>query len=150
MSAVIVAVPRYAGSKVDLKHEDFQAERLYVDHKSSFVRSASAVAIAKAVEKMPQSAALAIQLLIKEYQGAAKERLPEYDRFGMLVQASLDLQDPWQARVAQAEALKQLAQNFGSFEVQALFHLLINDHALGDRSEPVRSQMLDVRAEKSR
>jgi hypothetical protein len=62
----------------------------------------------------------------------------------MLVEASLDQTDPWQHRVAIAEALQHMAASLGSVEIASLFQLLIAGKALGDRSEAVQSKMLDV------
>lgn len=84
-------------------------------------------------------------MLARTYAEAARERLPEYDRFGMLVEASLYQADPWQHRVAIAEALQHMAASLGSSEILNLFKLLIDGKALGDRSEAVQSKMLDVR-----
>lgn len=77
----------------------------------------------------------------------AKELLPEYDRFGMLVEASLNAQDPWRTRVAQAQALRLMASAFTSAHVFKCFELFIQQEALGDRSEEVRSAMIEVRAD---
>lgn len=70
--------------------------------------------------------------------------LPEYDQFGMLVHASLDQEDPWKTRVAQAEALRNMAHLWGPAEVVTLFEMLIDGGALGDRVEAVRTRMLEV------
>lgn len=71
--------------------------------------------------------------------------MPEYDQFGMLVEESLHQQDPWQERVAIAETFGHLASLLHPSEVTVFFRLLIEDQALGDRSETVRSKMLEVR-----
>ena len=117
------------------------------DHKSTFVRVSSALAIADAVGQLPQSAKITIDLLARDYREAARERLPEYDRFGMLIEASLEQQDPWQHRVAIAETLGHMSEIYGSEEVVAVFKLLIQEQALGDRSEIVQSKMLNVRGD---
>ena len=117
---------------------------LFSDHRTAFVRASAALAIAKAVEQVPTLVSEALGRIARDYQEAAKERLPEYDRFGMLVEASLHQQDPWQHRLAIAEALQHMAKLFGSKEVSALFSLLIQEQALGDRSETVQSGMLQV------
>jgi hypothetical protein len=104
------------------------------------------LAIAKAVEQVPSLVSEALKRLARDYKEAARERLPEYDRFGMLIEASLHQEDPWQARSAHAEALQHLAPFYESEQVEQLFQLLVADQALGDRSEQVRSKMLDVRS----
>lgn len=93
---------------------------------------------------MPDAAAGSVKLLSEAYKVAAREKMPEYDQFGMLVEASLHQQDPWQERVAIAETFGHMASLLGPSEVTAFFRLLIDEQGLGDRSEAVRSKMLDV------
>lgn len=93
---------------------------------------------------MPDSAPAAVALLCDAYKTAAKEKMPEYDQFGMLVEESLHQQDPWEERVAIAETFGHLAPLLQSSEVNTFFRLLINDQGLGDRSEAVRGKMLEV------
>lgn len=94
---------------------------------------------------MPDSVSIAVEQLSKAYKDAAKEKLPVYDQFGMLVEESLHQQDPWQERVAIAETFGHLASLLQPSDVAKIFHLLIDEQALGDRSEAVRGKMLDVR-----
>lgn len=82
--------------------------------------------------------------LVAEYQEKAKELLPQYDRFGMLIEESLDAEDPWKARKALATTLRLMSPIFSPVDVKTFFDLLINGEALGDRSQSVRSEMLEV------
>lgn len=113
-------------------------------HSSAFVRTSAAIAIAEAVGQTPDSAASAVEQLAAAYKSAAKEKMPVYDQFGMLIEESLHQQDPWQERVAIAETFGHLAALLHASEVVSFFHLLIDEQALGDRSEAVRSKMLEV------
>lgn len=62
----------------------------------------------------------------------------------MVIEESLNVEDPWRTRVAIALTLKLVSVHFSSSEVDALFYLLIYGGALGDRSQAVRSEMLEV------
>jgi hypothetical protein len=92
---------------------------------------------------MPQTAPLAVDKLAQAYKNAARELVPEYDEFGMLIEASLHQEDPWRERVAIAEAFSHLAPLLESGEVMSFFRLLIDQQALGDKSEVVRLKMLE-------
>jgi hypothetical protein len=92
---------------------------------------------------MPQTAPLAVDKLAQAYKNAARELVPEYDEFG--IEASLHQEDPWRERVAIAEAFSHLAPLLESGEVMSFFRLLIDQQALGDKSEVVRLKMLEVR-----
>ena len=127
------------------EHCVFLTNKSVIGHSSAFVRISAAIAIAEAVGQMPDSAASAVQQLATAYKSAAKEKMPEYDQFGMLVEESLHQQDPWQERVAIAETFGHLASLLHASEVASFFRLLIDEQALGDRSETVRVKMLEVR-----
>lgn len=64
----------------------------------------------------------------------------------MVIEASLTAEDPWRTRVALATTLKLISAHFAPADVEAFFNLLIVGEALGDRSQAVRSEMLDVRS----
>ena len=70
--------------------------------------------------------------------------MPEYDQYGMVIESTLDREDPWRTRKAIASALKAASVHFNPDSVQTLFNLLLVDGALGDRSQDVRSEMLEV------
>ena len=63
-------------------------------------------------------------------------------RQGMVIAQSLDRADPWPTRVAIALAFERLAPSFPETKVEPFFRFLIQDEALGDRSEDVRREML--------
>lgn len=68
----------------------------------------------------------------------------------MVIQESLNREDPWRSRVAEADALGHLAPTFGDADIGPLFDLLIDQQSLGDRNEEVRSKMLTVRLGRKR
>jgi hypothetical protein len=73
-----------------------------------------------------------------------KDLAPEFDQYGMIIESSLDREDPWRVRVAIADTLRLLSEYMGSQDVESVFSLFIHEAALGDRSVQVRSKMLDV------
>ncbi|GAA6002609.1 hypothetical protein JCM10207_007591 [Rhodosporidiobolus poonsookiae] len=115
-----------------------------LSHSSASIREATAAAIAEGVSMHPDHVADALMQLVAEYHEKAKELLPEYDRFGMLVEESLSREDPWKARKAIATTLRLLADIFSPADVKSFFDLLIAGQALGDRSQAVRSEMLEA------
>ena len=86
----------------------------------------------------------AIEQVVVEYREKAKELLPVYDQYGMVVEESLNAEDPWRARKAIATTLKLVAPYYTSTDVTTFFDVLIKGEALGDRSQSVRSEMLEV------
>ncbi|GJN92071.1 hypothetical protein Rhopal_005099-T1 [Rhodotorula paludigena] len=115
-----------------------------LSHSSAAIREATAAAIAEGVSLQPEHVADALMQLVAEYEDKAKELMPEYDRFGMLIEESLSREDPWKARKALATALRLLADVYSPAEVKSFFDLLITGKALGDRSQSVRSEMLEA------
>ncbi|GAA6024607.1 hypothetical protein JCM11491_006044 [Sporobolomyces phaffii] len=115
-----------------------------LSHSSAAVRQSNAAAIAEGVGHHPEHVADALVQLIAEYEDKAKELVPEYDRFGMLIEESLDAEDPWKSRKALASTLRLLSPLFSPVDVKTFFDLLITGQALGDRSQSVRSEMLDA------
>ena len=70
--------------------------------------------------------------------------MPVYDQFGMIIEESLTVEDPWRTRVAQMTTFKYISAYFETPNVDAFFALLIQGEALGDRNQAVRSGALDV------
>ncbi|GAA6038663.1 hypothetical protein JCM8097_009472 [Rhodosporidiobolus ruineniae] len=115
-----------------------------LSHPSASIRDATAGAIAEGVSLHPEHVADALMQIVAEYEEKAKELLPEYDRFGMLIEESLSREDPWKPRKALGNTLRQLADLYSPVDVKAFFDLLISGQALGDRSQAVRSEMLEA------
>ncbi|GAA5915522.1 hypothetical protein JCM6882_005925 [Rhodosporidiobolus microsporus] len=115
-----------------------------LSHSSASIREATAAAIADGLTIHPEHVVDALVQLVAEYFEKAKELLPEYDRFGMLVEESLSREDPWKARKALATTLRLSSELFSPVDVKSFFDLLISGQALGDRSQAVRSEMLEA------
>ncbi|GAA5827172.1 hypothetical protein JCM11251_001152 [Rhodosporidiobolus azoricus] len=115
-----------------------------LSHSAASVREATAAAIAAGLTIHPEHVVDALVQLVGEYQEKAKELLPEYDRFGMLVEESLSREDPWKARKAIATTLRLASELYSPVDVKSFFDLLISGQALGDRSQAVRSEMLEA------
>ncbi|GAA99124.1 uncharacterized protein L969DRAFT_87172 [Mixia osmundae IAM 14324] len=116
----------------------------FLKHEVKFVREAAARAVAAALALIPQDVLGIIQDLTSDYMFEKRDRLPEYDRFGMLIPESLNQEDPWQVRVAFALTVKHLAPQCQLKEIQAVFLLFISVQALGDKDDRVRSTMLEA------
>ncbi|CAH7689389.1 hypothetical protein PPACK8108_LOCUS24462 [Phakopsora pachyrhizi] len=74
----------------------------------------------------------------------AKELLPEYNRFGMIISESIEQEDPWKQQIALANALYQLAPHWNKSEILPLFSFLV-EQSLRDRHEEVQTSMLGAR-----
>ncbi|KAI8461658.1 hypothetical protein BY996DRAFT_6408497 [Phakopsora pachyrhizi] len=71
----------------------------------------------------------------------AKELLPEYNCFGIIIQELIEREDPWKQQVALANALYQLAPYWNKAEILPLFSFLI-EQSLRDRHKEVQTSML--------
>ncbi|KAJ6493600.1 armadillo-type protein [Mycena vitilis] len=113
-------------------------------HDNAYVRRGAAAAIAESVEHWPQAAHSTIEALQEYYRDKAKILAPEFDQYGMVIAASLDRSDPWQARVAASHTFELLSPLLPEEEVEPFFSFLIQDEALGDRTAEVRRGMLSA------
>ncbi|MBW0479310.1 hypothetical protein O181_019025 [Austropuccinia psidii MF-1] len=112
-----------------------------LEHSASSIRDAAAKSIAEAVQVYPHLAKDAFVNISNRYQFLARELVPQYDAFGMIIPESLDQEDPWQYRAAQANTLYYLALTWENTDILPLFDFLVQ-RALGDRNELVRTRML--------
>ncbi|KAH9815238.1 armadillo-type protein [Melampsora americana] len=113
-----------------------------LEHRASPIRNAAAKSLASAVRDRPHLSKEILQAISSRYEFLARELVPEYDQFGMIIPESLDRQDPWPVRVAQADALCALAPLWTTQDIIPLFDFLVVKQSLGDRSEAVRTRML--------
>ncbi|KAF7356649.1 TOG domain-containing protein [Mycena venus] len=116
----------------------------FLGHDNTYVRHGAAAAIAESVEHWPQAVHPTLVVLQEYYRDKAKILAPEFDEYGMVIAASLDRSDPWQARVAASHAFELLAPLLPEDEVEPFFTFLIQDEALGDRTAEVRRGMLSA------
>ncbi|PWY99964.1 ARM repeat-containing protein [Testicularia cyperi] len=118
-----------------------------LEHDVIYVRESCARALAEATAQHPEKVSEVIDKLCSLYRERNKTLEPEYDRFGMVIEATKNRQDPWQTRAAVAVALKHLSQLFQGSDVVPFFQFLIDGQALGDRNEEVRQRMLEAATE---
>ncbi|KAM0793613.1 hypothetical protein ACM66B_001046 [Microbotryomycetes sp. NB124-2] len=116
----------------------------FLGHGSAAIRQATAEAVAEAVRMHAETVSDSLTLIVSEYKQQAKELLPQYDQYGMLIEESLTAEDPWRTRKALATTLRLIAEQFKKEDVKTFFGLLIEGEALGDRSQAVRSEMLEA------
>ncbi|CDS01548.1 related to translation activator GCN1 [Sporisorium scitamineum] len=115
-----------------------------LEHKNIYVRESSARALAAATEQHPEQVTTVVTRLCQLYKERNKVLAPEYDRFGMVIESTKNRQDPWQTRAAVAVALRHQAPYLQGSDVPSFFEFMIDDQALGDRSEKVRPKMLEA------
>ncbi|CAH7688084.1 armadillo-type protein, partial [Phakopsora pachyrhizi] len=114
---------------------------LLLEHHAPLIRKSAAKSLPRVVQQHPQLTKAALNEISERYQVLAKELLPEYDRFGMIIPESIEREDPWKHRVALANALYQLAPHWSEAEILPLFSFLV-EQSLRDRHEEVRTSML--------
>ncbi|TKY88745.1 hypothetical protein EX895_002376 [Sporisorium graminicola] len=115
-----------------------------LEHKNIYARDSSARALAAATEQHPEQVTTVVTKLCQLYKKRNKVLAPEYDRFGMVIESTKNRQDPWQTRAAVAVALRHQAPYLQGSDVPSFFEFMIDDQALGDRSEEVRPKMLEA------
>ncbi|KAA1088540.1 translational activator of GCN4 [Puccinia graminis f. sp. tritici] len=113
-----------------------------LEHHAPAIRNAAAKSVAETVKIYPHLGKVALAEIAIRYQYLARELVPEYDKFGMIIPESLDRNDPWQHRLAQAQAFCLLAPSWENDDILPLFDFLVAQKALGDRNEEVRTRML--------
>lgn len=115
-----------------------------LEHKITYVRESCARALAAATEQHPEQVSSVVTKLCQLYKQRNKVLVPEYDRFGMVIESTKNRQDPWQTRAAVAVALRHQAPHLQGSDVPLFFEFAIDGQALGDRSEEVRPKMLEA------
>lgn len=114
-------------------------------HALPYVRTTAARAIASATELHPEAAKDVRDTLLHMYRANNVDLSPQYDEFGMVIDATLNREDPWWTRVAVADALRRLAPLLGADDLEALLAFFLGDGAaLADRDENVRHEMVDA------
>ncbi|KAH9002519.1 ARM repeat-containing protein, partial [Lactarius deliciosus] len=81
----------------------------------------------EAVERWPASITKTISVLLHLYHERAKILAPEFDQFGIVDERSLGRIDPWQARLAVAQTLQQLAPAFSEEATIPFFDFLVKE-----------------------
>lgn len=115
-----------------------------LEHDHQFVRESTGKALAAAGEMHPETVPQLLVDLRELYELRNVELKPEHDRFGMVIEETVDRPDPWWVRGAVAQAFQHLSPLFVASDLVPFFQFLIERQALGDRSESVRKMMLDA------
>jgi HEAT repeat protein len=114
-------------------------------HDVEDVRMSAGRALAASLEDAPDLVAATLEQLYVLYEEKNIVPMPEYDEYGMVIPESLNKKDEWPARSGIALALKAAAGLLASEStLTRFFRFLIEQEALGDREEKVRSQMLEA------
>ncbi|KAH9007605.1 ARM repeat-containing protein [Lactarius deliciosus] len=116
----------------------------FLEHECDYGRSSAAASFVEAVERWPASITKTISVLLHLYHERAKILAPEFDQFGIVDERSLGRIDPWQARLAVAQTLQQLAPAFSEEATIPFFDFLVKEGGLSDLSAEVRRGMLDA------
>ncbi|UNI15626.1 translational activator of GCN4 [Purpureocillium takamizusanense] len=114
----------------------------YLERKDAQLRRAAARSLADATQAHKSTLADVIPQLKTTYLELAKPKVQQLDEFGM--PKKMDLSDPWEGRQGIATAFKELAAVMDKNQVDDLFNFLIESGPLGDKSDAVRSEMLDA------
>lgn len=123
--------------------EDFLHKLLpYLQHDVTVVRKGTAQAMAEATAQFPEQVKKVMDGLRSLYVEKARILAPEFDKFGMVIEESLNRQDPYHIRTAVAQAFQALCPLMEKPHVLYLFDFLVTEEALGDRSSSVRQALL--------
>ncbi|KAJ3335308.1 translational activator of GCN4 [Gonapodya sp. JEL0774] len=114
-------------------------------HEISDIRSNAGRSLAATLHLYPEAIASTLQLLYTAYQEQVAPAKPTVDDFGMVARSTLEPPNAWEIRQGIAKALTQCSSiltqenTLGPF-----FNFLIDNQALGDKSESVRGEMLNA------
>ncbi|WFD28586.1 translational activator of GCN4 [Malassezia nana] len=126
--------PEYASALVPL-----------LSHAHAYVREAAAPALGSACALHPSTLGALLDALQQLYESQTYSLEPEYDQYGMVIEATLNREDPWPVRLAVAHTLQALAPQFRAQDVLPFFQFAMQRHsALSDRDERVRRAMLSA------
>lgn len=112
-------------------------------HTLAYVRTTAAQALASAAEVRPEEASRTCEQLLAMYHENNRDMSPQYDEYGMVIEATLNREDPWWTRVAVADALGRVAPHIS--ELTGLLAFFLGEPAaVADRDERVRRAMVDA------
>lgn len=114
----------------------------YLQSKDSQLRRAAARSVADSAQLHKQTLGEVIPHLKAMYLELAKSKVQQLDEYGM--PKKMDLSDPWEARHGTAAAFRELTSVMDKEQIDDLFNFLIEAGPLGDKSDSVRREMLDV------
>ncbi|KAG9005891.1 translational activator of GCN4 [Tulasnella sp. JGI-2019a] len=114
----------------------------FLSHDHDYVRRSASKSIAAGAEALPATIGAVIGMLRTTWKEKAKSLGPKLDEFGIVIDETIGLTDPWEVRVALAETFRQLAHVMDPDTVIMFITFLINDKALNDRNSSVRRAIL--------
>ncbi|KZV97501.1 ARM repeat-containing protein [Exidia glandulosa HHB12029] len=113
-----------------------------LEHDNVFVRTAAAAGIARGAQSWPAGVEQLLDALKAFFRDKAQLLEPQFDKYGLLIEESLNRQDQWPARLATAAAFEGLAPSMTEKDVVPFFAFLVNEEMLGDRHPDVRRGLL--------
>ncbi|KAI8808576.1 armadillo-type protein [Cladochytrium replicatum] len=114
-------------------------------HKVLAVRKSTASALCSALKLHPELTAEIVENLYSVYREASAPPVPEYDEYGIVIPASLEKADEWEAREGVAQVMSACAPVIDDHDtLKNLLRFFIEEEALADRSERVRDAMLNA------
>lgn len=114
-----------------------------LEHKHAYVQATTPRALGSACALHPDTFASLREGLEMLYKAKNYSLEPEYDQFGMVIDATLHREDPWTVRLGVAESLAEIAPLFTGKDVLPFFAFALRSPgALGDRNEAVRRATL--------
>lgn len=105
-------------------------------------RTAAAKALAQALLEIGSKTDSILTGLQESYRTEAQPLVPKRNKFGIVQRG--DLVDQWQRRSGLALAFRELSSAVDADALVPLMEFLISDGALSDRSDTVRSEMVDA------
>ncbi|KAJ9079215.1 translational activator of GCN4 [Entomophthora muscae] len=111
------------------------------------IRTSAANSFYEAISLHPSSLPNVFDALCQLYFKLAEPIVPEYDRFGMLIQASLERTDPFGQRVAVGLALGGIVPLADRSLLELFLGFMITQEALADVHAHVRKAMLQASLE---
>lgn len=139
-----LALKAWEENGLDVPEQAFNSLIPLLEHPNAYVRLSCGRSIAAATAAHPESITDVIKELSALYILRNKVLAPEFDRYGLVIESTLNREDPWRIRSAVAVTFQGLADLFQGSDVVPFFQFLIDGQALGDRHEDVRQKMLDA------
>lgn len=116
-----------------------------LQHAHKYVRESAARSIGAACALHPDTFPELLDALLMLYRSENYSLEPEYDQYGMVIESTLNRQDPWHVRLAVAWTLHAAAPSFRPADVVPFFLFALQPGvALSDRNEDVSHAMLDA------
>jgi hypothetical protein len=133
-----------AEQEPEISAEAYKTMLPFLESRHAAVRTATAKSLGTLASIHPERISAMVQELIDLYNARNVELKPELDAYGLVLEASLNREDPWKARCAIMESFGCLSPTLGKDNVLVIFELFLNGNACADRHAAVRQRVLDV------